>query len=81
MCAYQDKKHLVNDHKMLATTIAESVVISEVNQVKQPLPLCYPHNVSECYWCDALIVKDCRQGEWGFFTRLFNNIYRVLYVS
>lgn len=70
MCLIQAGALASQPPKMLAFTIAASIVIVEVNKAKQHLPLCYPHNVSECYRCKALLEKDCNQGEWAFFARL-----------
>jgi hypothetical protein len=70
MCLIQTGNLASQPPRMLAPAIAESFVIVGVNKTKQHLPLCYPHNVSECYRCKALLEKDCNQGGWAIFARL-----------
>lgn len=70
MCLIQAGTLASQSSKMLVPTIAKSIASIEVNKVKQPSPLCYPHNVSEHYRCNVLLAKDCNQGEWAIFARL-----------
>jgi|GEM_PF-6986905 hypothetical protein len=70
MSAFQAGKCTAQPCEKLAGTIAKSLVIVEVNNNKQQLQVCYPHNVSECYRCKALLEKDCNQGKWAIFARL-----------
>lgn len=70
MCLIQAGNLASQPPKMLASTIAKSIVIVGVNKAKQHSPLCYPHNVSECYRCKVLLEMDCNQGKWAIFARL-----------
>lgn len=70
MCLIQAGNLASQPSEMLVTTITKSIVIVEVNKVKQHSPVCYPYNVSECYRCKALLEKDCNQGKWAIFARL-----------
>lgn len=62
MKSYQAEKYAISVKEKLATTIARSVVIIEVNNSKQSLPPCYPSNVSVHYQPKALPVLEhvCR---------------------
>lgn len=58
MNAFQAGKCTAQPHQKLATTIAKSVVIVDVNNNKHPLPPCYPSKVSEHYRPEALPVLE-----------------------
>jgi hypothetical protein len=58
MSAFQAGKCTAQPHQKLASTIAKSVVIVEVNNNKQPLPPCYPSKVSVHYQPKPLPVLE-----------------------